>query len=238
MDTLARQRLLDKIRKLLALAGNNPSEHEAASALARAQQLMAEHGLDTVDVATSTIKSAKASATTAQRPAEWEATLVSTIGLAFGVRPILTFEHSRSVWRYVGRWTFVGNDARVEVAIYALDVLRRQLQRAREAYIKTHLRRVRKAATKTARADVFCEGYVQAVRRLVTHVAMTPEERRAVDRFVDLTFGEMDQLDTRQRVETRRDHHHRDYYNGAADGRDARLHHGVGGSSARQALIA
>lgn len=38
--------IISKIEKLLALAGNNPSETEAQAALLKAQQLMAEHNLD------------------------------------------------------------------------------------------------------------------------------------------------------------------------------------------------
>ena len=38
--------IISKIEKLLALAGNNPSETEAPAALLKAQQLMAEHNLD------------------------------------------------------------------------------------------------------------------------------------------------------------------------------------------------
>jgi Protein of unknown function (DUF2786) len=38
-------KLTDRIRKLLALAGNNPSEAEAAAAMERASALMAEHNL-------------------------------------------------------------------------------------------------------------------------------------------------------------------------------------------------
>lgn len=38
-------KLFDKIRKLLALAGNNPNENEAAQALSLAQKLMIEHGI-------------------------------------------------------------------------------------------------------------------------------------------------------------------------------------------------
>jgi hypothetical protein len=37
--------VLAKIQKLLALAGNNPNEHEAASAMAKAQELLVQHNL-------------------------------------------------------------------------------------------------------------------------------------------------------------------------------------------------
>lgn len=38
-------KIVEKINKLLALAGNNPSEEEAQAALLKAQQLMAEHNV-------------------------------------------------------------------------------------------------------------------------------------------------------------------------------------------------
>lgn len=38
--------IISKIEKLLALAGNNPSEAEAQAAMLKAQKLMAEHNLD------------------------------------------------------------------------------------------------------------------------------------------------------------------------------------------------
>jgi hypothetical protein len=41
----AREKLAERIRKLLSLAGNNPNEHEALAAMERATELMAEHNL-------------------------------------------------------------------------------------------------------------------------------------------------------------------------------------------------
>ena len=38
--------IAEKIRKLLALASNNPSQAESASALAKAQALMTEHKIE------------------------------------------------------------------------------------------------------------------------------------------------------------------------------------------------
>lgn len=40
----------DKIRKLLALAGNNPNENERFQAMEMAQKLLAEHDLNMSDV--------------------------------------------------------------------------------------------------------------------------------------------------------------------------------------------
>jgi hypothetical protein len=38
-------KLIEKVKKLLALAGNNPNENEAAAAMERASRLMAQHNL-------------------------------------------------------------------------------------------------------------------------------------------------------------------------------------------------
>lgn len=43
---MTKEKIISKIEKLLALAGNNPSEHEAQAALLKAQQLMAKYSLD------------------------------------------------------------------------------------------------------------------------------------------------------------------------------------------------
>lgn len=39
-------KIIDKLKKLLALAGNNPSQHEAQAAMEKAQEVALEHGID------------------------------------------------------------------------------------------------------------------------------------------------------------------------------------------------
>ena len=43
------ERVLEKVKKLLALAGNNPSEAEAQAAALRAQELIARYNLSITD---------------------------------------------------------------------------------------------------------------------------------------------------------------------------------------------
>lgn len=43
--TKEKTRMVEKVRKLLALAGNNPSDEEAQAAMLKAQELMAEHDI-------------------------------------------------------------------------------------------------------------------------------------------------------------------------------------------------
>jgi len=45
-----KEKLIDRIKKLLALAGNNPNEVEAAAAAEKAQELLALHNLSMADV--------------------------------------------------------------------------------------------------------------------------------------------------------------------------------------------
>jgi hypothetical protein len=51
-QTLERENVLRKVRKLLDLAGNNPSVEEAASAAEKAQALITKYGLTLIDVDT------------------------------------------------------------------------------------------------------------------------------------------------------------------------------------------
>ena len=48
--------VLTKVRKLLALAGNNPNQAEAFAAMAKAQALMAEHAIALGDVETQEVR--------------------------------------------------------------------------------------------------------------------------------------------------------------------------------------
>jgi hypothetical protein len=45
-----REKIMEKVRKILAKAGNNPSAEEAETALLMAQRIMAEHGFEMTDI--------------------------------------------------------------------------------------------------------------------------------------------------------------------------------------------
>jgi len=47
---MTQDRILDRIKKTLALASNNPSQEEAQAAMLKAQELLAKHGLSMADV--------------------------------------------------------------------------------------------------------------------------------------------------------------------------------------------
>src|SRR5438105_14791415 len=55
-DPTTMTRIIDKIRKLFALAGNNTSEAEAASAMAKAQEMLASYNLEMSMLDTAEVK--------------------------------------------------------------------------------------------------------------------------------------------------------------------------------------
>lgn len=54
------EKMLDKVKKLLSLAGNNPSEEEAIAASLKAQELIAKYNLDLTDVEKETLEISQA----------------------------------------------------------------------------------------------------------------------------------------------------------------------------------
>lgn len=74
-DKAHRAKILSRIRKCLALAQSS-EPHEAAAALRQAQKLMAQHGIDAVDIELSAVVEAYVPAgRSAQVPPRWLAAL-------------------------------------------------------------------------------------------------------------------------------------------------------------------
>lgn len=95
------EKVIDKIRKCLTLAGNNPSQEEAASAMLMAQRLMAKHGMtiadiDTEFVETEEIKIVKEEVGTGSA---WKVRLALIIAENFRCK---TFSYGRSTIAFYG----------------------------------------------------------------------------------------------------------------------------------------
>lgn len=230
-----KERYLQKIKKLLNKAKCNSSSEEAATALRMAQTLMREHGLDEASVEFTDISEAltKGAPDNARKPTRYTAMLLTVIRNAFGVEAILD-------WRYTARGIpvrivrFYGPAERPEVAAYAFDVLARQLRKARADFI-SGLRKNIKPSTKTSRADNYCEGWVNAVWRTVKAFACTEAETTLMQAYFEKRYGNLNKTGMREAKKVRgSDESH---YAGYLDGKNVKLHHGVGGSSDSPALI-
>ena len=189
---------------------------------------MQEYDLTEAEVLASEIERGETATTAAQKPPAWYAVLANMVGEAFGTKPLLGSVLTTQYY-IRGKLCFVGTGPRVEVSVYAFDTLRRQLLRARNEHMRTKLRRVKVRVNKTRRADLFCEGWVLAVRKHVSRLSVPSEELSARQAY-------MDALGTKQvqgrAADARRDYEAADRHAGYQAGADVRLNHGVGGATA------
>lgn len=228
---MADDKILDKIKKCLALA-SSANEYEAAAALRQAQKLMEAHGISDQDVLASKAGEAATKAGAVDKPAEWEWGLAARIADAFGCKIV----HSRRTWT-IAEWKFIGAGAAPEIASYAFQVLFRQAKKARAEYMASALKRVRRPSVKTTRADIFCEGWVQTAMSAVTSWTHTQEQADAVQAYIASHFPNLGHLTTKNRAPANlRDHHVNDLQNGLSAGLDAVLNRGVGADATPAAL--
>jgi hypothetical protein len=177
--------ILSKIKKLLALAkSNNP--YEAAAALSRAQALMQKHGVGEADIAmtdcdTQTLCFSK------ETLSSYEVRLLNTICSTFGV--VCVIDGLWNKGKYVARANLMGIAPQPELAVYCLDVLYRQLLKARAEYVAT-LNNNCKRQTKITRGDDFCKGWVFEVQRKIVAFAMTEQQRALVDQYKSNKFND------------------------------------------------
>jgi hypothetical protein len=214
--------VVDKIRKLLALA-NGSTEHEAASALAKARAMMDAYGIDDGDVALAEVEEASTRASRAATPSMWENALALTVERALGV---MSFYGG-------GVRTFIGRAPKAEIANYAYSVLHRTLKAQRTHYIATKLKRAT-LARKRARADVFCEGWAIAVYVKIEALYSAPAPDGLVDRYLAERHPGLVASDARvSKLKAEED-----YLRGLSAGNNVDLHMGVGARADQLALPA
>jgi len=219
---------LDKIAKCLRLA-KSANEHEAAAALRQAQKLMEMYRLTDTDVLASTVGASEARAGATRIPANWESGLARVIGDAFGC--MIVFMAGRATWKFIG----VG--AAAEVAQYAFVVLFRQLRAARAAFIKSECKRL-KPASKTRRADLFCDAWVASVARTAQEMARQPGDGEAIAAYLQQHHPSLAKLDARDRNVSRtlRERDWDAVAAGAAAGRRAQLNRGIGAGEGKKLI--
>lgn len=224
------ERILDKIKKCMALSASS-NEHEAAAALRQAKKLMEAHGISDQDVLASQAQEHRAASGCSTKPPVWESNLAMTVASAFGCESIYVRQ-----WRGVASWCFIGCGSAPEVAGYAFDVLLRQCKRAREHYIGTVLRRCGRT-NKTKRADVFAIAWVHTVRQTVSEFARTEQQDAAVKAYIGVKFGELGPLKAIDRMGSKlKESQLGDWLSGSEQGKQAELHRGVGAGAGPLAI--
>lgn len=213
------KRILDKIKKLMALAGSN-NPHEAANALRKAQLLMQQYQLSEADVELSDIAEHSAAlVNTSKTQPKWSLNLLAMIQQAFGVTAYFSTYRER-------RCFFVGYQDRAEIAAYCYAVLARQLKSARRDFLASLNKRL-KATTKTARADLFCEGWVSGVYQQVRDLVPSEKEQALVAQYMSQKHSGMTSAKGREAKATKRDQDAG--FLGFIAGKQVKLNAGVGG---------
>jgi len=124
--------IIDKIKKLLALA-NSCNEHEAALAAAHAQRLLAAHNLAMADInaADRPEKADRVETDVARSLPKWIRHLSAAVSSAFDCQAI----HHPST----GKMTFIGVGADVQMAAYTFTYLDRTIRKLCAGYLKQHV---------------------------------------------------------------------------------------------------
>lgn len=176
-----REKILDKIKKCLALS-QSPEPAEAAAALRQAQKLMELHGISAAEMAQAEVGEAELkSAVSVSRIKDWELKLLNLVAKAFGCRLLWTRSSSwRSGADIYGKYTIIGLKHQVELAQYTAQVMQRKLIKARAEFVNK-LPGYMNRGTKTVEADGFCHGWVQSVGKTVHAFALSEEMTKVID---------------------------------------------------------
>ena len=259
MENVDMNRILDKIKKCLALAASdNPGEAEAA--LRQAKKLMDKHGITEAQVKLAEVKSMESKAPPARDRA---ARLANMIALAFACRLILHHPGRGGAFEFIGKGHYP------ELAQYTYAVLWKRLEVESDAFheqmlcslldpdwdasgatiaarlgrdiydgeVQYTLRRA-KALKKAAKEDArrattsFCMGWLHRVDATVRNFA-GHEPDQDIQEWIDVRFGKLKIRKHRQNRDLDAD--------GVQAGIDAgsrvSLHHGVKGDPVAQHLL-
>lgn len=126
------------------------------------------------------------------KPANWEMHLAGMVGKTFGCKMMVSRSLYKSGYGHAneGKYIFVGLKQQAEIASYTASVLIRKCKKARSSFIAEHMRGLSALGgglkKKTTRmGDMFAEGWVIAIAKLVTEFANPPEVDAAIEQHID-----------------------------------------------------
>ncbi len=188
---LPNDKILDKVKKCLALSKSSES-HEAAAALRQAQLLMDKHGISDIHLKFTDIGQEKVrSKFSVSRIKNYESTLIQTVAKAFGCKVLWTKSSSHFYGEHVyGSYVLIGLNSQVKLCSYTCEVLQRKLVKAKNGFVTQlpgHLSR----GAKVIEADGFCHGWVNSIRNTVIEFAQGDEAKKLIDEYTSEVFGKM-----------------------------------------------
>lgn len=229
---MSREKTINRIKKLLELAANNPSESEAAAAALKAQRLIAEH-----DVADSELMMTAEEAITEMKSGNykgnpWAVRLANAIADNFRCRLYLTYTGTKSWW--TGRTTkesqrvvFMGYETDAQAATETFNSLFEIGNRLASAEVR---RARREYGTASGVKNSFLLGYVNGIRTELERQtkALVLVRPKAVNDYADeVTSGFARSTNT-----VRNAYDNGSYSRGQSAGRDAMRSGRIGGQMA------
>jgi hypothetical protein len=215
--------IIDKIKKLLALA-NSCNEHEAALAAAHVQRLLAAHNLAMADI-TATDRPEKADrfeTDVARNLPKWIRLLSAGVSSAFDCQAI---HHPAT-----GKMTFIGVGADVQVAAYTFTYLDRTVRKLCAGYLKQHVgTTIAGRQRELIRLSYYLGAVSTITRQLRDQKKQTPVTPGALVPVKEgLIRKAMDELGTIRTMHSRRSYINNTAYNqGQLDGQQVSIHKGV-----------
>lgn len=186
-----KQKILDKVTKLMALA-NSPgaNTNEAAIALRQARSLMAQYNIDADELRASQVLEASIPTGTRSSPKDWLHSLAATCAASFDCSHLSYYHPSKGYC-----FKFLGKGIGPDLAAYAYSSLALQLQKARREHVaqqkRCHLK------TKRRRGQLFAEGWIGAVAYKVREFAddLSPETQADITAYLTVHHPEVKRYD-------------------------------------------
>jgi hypothetical protein len=222
--------IIEKIKKLLALANSN-NEHEAALAASHAQRLLSEHNLAMADIESSNRpdKADKVETTVSKTLPKWMRHLSAGVSSAFDCQAI---HHPAT-----GKMTFIGVGADVQIAAYTFAYLDRTVRKLCGTYMKGHVSgTVANRHRELMRHSYYLGAVSTITTRLQEQKAQTPVTTGALVLVKEgLIRQAMNEIGNLRTMHSRKSYINSDAYSrGQADGIQVGINHGITGTPSRQ----
>jgi hypothetical protein len=227
------EKIIDKIRKLLALATSS-NEHEAALAASHAQRLLSEHNLAMADIETE-IKPQSADrieTSVSKTLPKWVRHLSAGVSSAFDCQAI----HHPST----GKMTFIGVGVDVQIAAYTFAYLDRTVRKICSSYMKNHVNDAIPNRHRELMRQSYYLGAVstitsrlreQKIRTPITPGALVPIKEGLIKKA-------MFEMGPTRTVRSRKSYiNSHAYTKGQQDGSNVGIHKGIGSNSPTQKSI-
>ncbi|MFT9016445.1 MAG: DUF2786 domain-containing protein [Acetobacter sp.] len=213
-----KKKMMERLKRLLALS-RSANEHEAAAALAKAQELMRELAVteDDLDLADYTMVECLIIVTKpGHRLPIYGGMLANVVEKAFGCKAI--FSDTAILW--------LGPKSKAEISAYSWSVLARLLNTKRAEYIFAAILQEGSPGRRAAKADTYCEGWVYGVSKNIVEEKLSEKEMRLTTLFTSQKFPRLGTMQQRGSGLSASDSSDA-WQDGIRDGRKTRLHAGV-----------